>query len=73
MKTIYLFDKDKPLIESVSGMDVDLLFEQSHWLGSLPKTKRGNPPFRMHKNKEVLAVIFARNVDATAFRLKFGL
>jgi len=76
MKTIYIFKKGNDIMDSVANLDVQVLIEQSHWLAALPKTKRGNPAFRMKKynyGKAVFAVTFVRREDATAFRLKYGL
>ena len=76
MKTIYIFDKDGDILDDVANLDIKLLIEQAHWLAALPKTKRGVAPFRMKNyryGKAVFAVTFVRRVDATAFRLKYGL
>jgi hypothetical protein len=76
MKTIYIFDKNTDILDSVAGLNVELLIEQSRWLAALPKTKRGNAAFRMKSNrysKSAFGVTFVRREDATAFRLKYGL
>ena len=66
---IYLYKSKDPLT-ILSKFDMNLFERQIEWLQQLPPTKGGNAAFRATKD---LAVVFSRKVDATAFRLTFGL
>lgn len=66
---IYLYKSKDPL-DIITKFDMKKFDTQMEWLTALPKTKRGNCAFRATKD---LAVVFSRRIDATAFRLTFGL
>ncbi len=74
MKKIYLFP-EKALPQQILAMlDVDKIERIGKWLATLPPTKRGHIAYRMSGGVgKVPAVVFVRRIDATAFRLAFGL
>jgi hypothetical protein len=47
--------------------------ERQVWLLELPKMKNGSPAYTYDSGLTFSRIIFKRNEDATAFRLKFDL
>jgi hypothetical protein len=66
---IYFF-KSKDPFEMLKEVDINRLDEYGAWLNTLPPLENKDPAFRVTSD---LAVEFDRRIDATAFRLKFGL
>lgn len=71
MTIVRLFKKGMSDFDVALAFDCDLFMEQDRWLRSLDHLDDGTPAYKF--GTPGFAVIFERDDDAIAFKLKFGL